>query len=65
MVPGATSMPSVFAIPTGTYWTATEHPWNIYSYNAKYAQTISAPSGLLGSKQLTESQPYFCVRGAT
>jgi hypothetical protein len=65
MVPGATSMPTVFGIPTGTYWTATEHPGNIYSYNAKYVLTVSAPSGLLGAKQPTENQPFFCVRGAT
>ena len=64
MATGATSMPSVFAIPTASYWTTSEHPQN-HQYNYQFAVTIHAPDGLLTVLPRTENRPFVCVRGAT
>src|SRR5687767_14338479 len=49
----ATSMPSVFAIPSGRYWTSSEHP-QAHQYNYQYAMTIQAPDGAMLTEARTE-----------
>ena len=64
MATAATSMPSVFAIPSGRYWTSSEHP-QAHQYNYQYAMTIQAPDGAMLTAVRTELRPFVCVRGAT
>jgi hypothetical protein len=64
MATAATSMPSVFAIPSGRYWTSSEHP-QAHQYNYQYAMTIQAPDGAMSTEVRTELRPFVCVRGAT
>jgi hypothetical protein len=64
MATAATSMPSVFAIPSGRYWTSSEHP-QAHQYNYQYAMTIQAPDGAMSTEVKTELRPFVCVRGVT
>ena len=57
---GAPSMPSVFTILSGVYWTATDHPTS-----DQHVLAIPAPEGGWVVTAKNESRPYICVRGAT